>query len=119
MMDMQKYVMQTLEGIGVPISYVARGESRLPLIVFNVTNERGNMFWDDEETVIHWQVQINIFSTGNFVDLKNEIKNRMLKAGFIRTEITSAVYLEDIEVFNQPMAFDFYEEINEISEDED
>ena len=44
MMDMQKYVMQTLEGIGVPISYVARGESRLPLIVFNVTNERGICF---------------------------------------------------------------------------
>lgn len=119
MMDMHKYIMQTLEGIGVPISYVARGESRLPLIVFNITNERGDMFWDDEERVIHWQVQINIFSTGNFVDLRNEIKNRMLKAGFIRKEITSAIYLEDIEVFNQPMAFDFYEEIKETSEDEE
>ena len=115
-MDMQKYVADTLKDIGVPISFVARGESRLPLIVFNVTNERGDMFWDDEERVVHWQVQINIFAKSNFVDLKNEIIRRMLKAGFIRTEITSAIYLEDIEVFNQPMAFDFYEEIEEIEE---
>lgn len=117
-MDMQKYVLDTLKGIGVPVSYVARGESHLPLIVFNITQEKGDMFWDDEEKVIKWGVQINIFAKTNFVNLKNEIKKRMLKAGFIRSEITATVYMEDVEIFNQPMAFDYYEEIDEIDKKE-
>ena len=110
-MDMQKYVLDTLKDIGVPVSFVARGESHLPLIVFNVTQERGDMFWDDEEKVIRWEVQINIFAKSNFIDIKNQVKNRMLKAGFIRNEISATIYLEDVEIYNQPMAFDFYEEI--------
>lgn len=111
MMDMQKYVFDTLKGMDVPISFVARGESHLPLIVFNVTNERGNAFWDDEERVVKYSVMINIFSKGNFITIKQEIMNRMLEVGFIRKEIPACIYAEDTEVYNQPMAFDFYYEI--------
>lgn len=109
-MDMQKYIMDTLKDIGVPISFVARGEAHLPLVVFNVTEERGNLFWDDTEMGIKYKIMINIFSKSNFVDIKNKIMNRMLKAGFIRNEISSTIYMEDIEVYNQPMAFDYYYE---------
>lgn len=116
-MDMQKYVFDTLKEMNIPISYVARGETRLPLIVFNVTSERGKQFWDDEERVVKYSVMINIFSRENFVTIKQEVLNRMLKAGFIRKEIPACIYIEDIEVYNQPMAFDFYYEI-EKTEDE-
>ncbi|GAA0093057.1 hypothetical protein UT300009_30870 [Paraclostridium bifermentans] len=116
-MDMQKYVFDTLKEMDITISYVARGESRLPLIVFNVTSERGKQFWDDEERVVKYSVMINIFSRDNFVTIKQEVLNRMLKAGFIRKEIPACIYIEDIEVYNQPMAFDFYYEIEEKTED--
>ena len=68
------------------------------------------MFWDDEETVIKYGVMINIFSRTNFVKIKQEITNRMLRAGFIRKEIPATVYMEDTEIYNQPMSFDFYYE---------
>ena len=112
-MDMQKYVFDTLKDIGVPVSFVARGESHLPLVVFNVTMEKSDMFWDDEETVIKYGVIINIFSRGNFVQLKQEVVNRMIRAGFIRKEIPATVYMEDTEIYNQPMSFDFYYEKGE------
>lgn len=112
-MDMQKYVFDTLKDIGVPVSFVARGESHLPLIVFNVTQEKGDMFWDDEETVVKYSVMINIFARTNFVQIKQEITNRMLRAGFVRKEIPATVYMEDTEIFNQPMSFDFYYETEE------
>ena len=112
-MDMQKYVFDTLKDIGVPVSFVARGESHLPLVEFNVTMEKSDMFWDDEETVIKYGVIINIFSRGNFVQLKQEVVNRMLRAGFIRKEIPATVYMEDTEIYNQPMSFDFYHEKGE------
>ena len=112
-MDMQKYVYDTLKDIGVPISFVSRGESTFPLVVFNITQEKGNLFWDDKETGIKYGVMINIFSRGNFVQLKQEIMNKMLRAGFIRREVPATIYLEDTEVFNQPMAFDYYFEKEE------
>lgn len=112
-MDMQKYIVETLKDIGVPISFVARGESHLPLVVFNVTMEKGKVFWDDEEMITHYSIMINIFSKTNFIDLKQEITNRMLDAGFIRKEIPATIYMEDTEVFNQPMAFDYYYEKDE------
>ena len=112
-MDMQKYVMDTLKDIGVPVSFVSRGESQLPLIVYNVTQERGDAFWDDEETVVKYGVMINIFAKTNFLTLKQEITNRMIRAGFIRIEIPATKYMEDIEIYNQPMSFDFYYEKTE------
>lgn len=109
-MNMQKYVFDILKDIGVPVSFVARGESHLPLVVFNITQEKGDSFWDDEETVVKYCIMINIFSRTNFVEKKQEITNRMLRAGFIRKEIPATVYMEDTEIYNQPMSFDYYYE---------
>ena len=107
-MDMQKYVFDTLKDIGIPVSFVARGESHLPLIVFNVTQEKGDMFWDDEETVVRYYIMINIFSRTNFTNIKKEVVDRMLKAGFIKREIPATIYMEDTEIYNQPMSFSYY-----------
>ncbi|MGL5718293.1 MAG: hypothetical protein ACRCX2_35140 [Paraclostridium sp.] len=112
-MDMQKYVTSVLKEVGVPFSFVARDESRLPLIVYNITQERGDAFWDDEEKVTKYGISINIFSNGNFVDIKNKVIVAMRNAGFIRTEISSCIYQEDVRIYNQPIFFDYYYEKRE------
>lgn len=107
MMDMQKYIVDTLKGLDVPISYVARGESRLPLVVFNF-REVPVEYWDDEESVTKFEVMINIFSRENFVHIKNLVNKKMIQAGFIKDDIPVAIYLEDIEVYNQPMSYNYF-----------
>lgn len=109
-MDMQKYLTQTLKEVGVPISFVARGEGRLPLIVYNITREKSNKFWDNEEQIIKYSISVNIFSAGNYVDIKNKTIEVMKKAGFIRTEVAECIYLEDLGTYNQPIFFDYYYE---------
>lgn len=109
-MDMQKYLTQTLKEVGVPISFVARGEGRLPIIVYNVTTERGDKFWDDEEQVTKYAISINIFSSGNYVDIKNKVIEVMKNAGFIRVEVAECIYQEDVGIYNQPIFFDYYYE---------
>lgn len=116
-MDMQKYLTSVLSEVGVPISFVARGEGRLPMIVYNITSERGNKFWDDEEQIIKYGISINIFSSGNYIDIKNKTVEVMKKAGFIRTEVVECIYQEDVGIYNQPIFFDYYyEKINELKE---
>lgn len=106
MIDMQKLLVDTLKDLDCDISFVARGESRLPLVVFNF-REVPVDYWDDEEGVIRFEVMINIFSRENYVALKKDVERLMLDAGFLRIEIPQAIYLEDIEVYNQPMSFDY------------
>ena len=109
-MDMQKYLTQTLKEVGVPISFVARGEGRLPMIVYNITTERGDKFRDDEEQVTKYAISINIFSSGNYVDIKNKVIEVMKNAGFIRVEVAECIYQEDVGIYNQPIFFDYYYE---------
>lgn len=109
-MDIQKYLTQTLKEVGVPISFVARGEGRLPMIVYNITQEKSNKFWDNEEQIIKYSISVNIFSSGNYVDIKNKTIEVMKKAGFIRTEVAECIYQEDVGIYNQPIFFDYYYE---------
>nr|DAW54701.1 MAG TPA: Protein of unknown function (DUF806) [Caudoviricetes sp.] len=116
MIDMQRLLVETLKDIGVPISFVARGESRLPLVVFNF-REIPKEFWDEEESVTKFEVMINIFSRENYVHIKNAVLKKMKDAGFIKDEIPVAIYLEDIEIYNQPMSFNYYH-IEELQQEE-
>lgn len=118
MIDMQSYINQTLEGLGVPVSFVARGETELPIVVFNF-KENPAIYWDNEEAVTSYKITINIFSKTNFITLKNLILKKMLAAEFIKDEIPNAIYLEDdIGVYNQPMYFSFVQDVDdEITED--
>ena len=97
-MDMQKYLTSVLKEVGIPISFVARGEGRLPMIVYNITQERGNKFWDNDEQVTKYGIAINIFSSGNYIDIKNKVIEVMRNAGFIRTEVAECIYQEDVAI---------------------
>lgn len=70
------------------------------------------MFWDNEEQETVYKVTVNIFARENFVSYKNKILKLMKEAGFMRVDIPSCIYLEDIDLYNQPINFKFYKEIN-------
>lgn len=106
--DIYSLIKNTLEPIGVPVYFVARKEVKLPIILFNITSESGYEFLDDEESIVRYKVSVNIFSKGNFLPIKKEILKRMKEAGFIRTDISSCIYEESVDLYNQPLFFDYY-----------
>lgn len=108
--DIHQYVLETLKPLDVPVHFVARGESKLPLVLFNITGEHGYEYWDDEETITKYKVQLNIFSRGNYIPIKKQILKLMKDRGFKRYDIPACIYQEDVEIYNQPMSFTFIEE---------
>ena len=72
--NIQQLILETLQPIGIPVYFVSRKEVNPPLILFSVVGERGREFWDNKETVTEYKVTINIFSRGNFLPYKNEVK---------------------------------------------
>lgn len=106
--DIHSLIRETLEPIGVPVYFSARKEEKLPIILFNITGERGYEHLDDEETMIKYKISINIFSRGNYLPIKKQILKRMKEVGFIRTDIPACIYEESVDLYNQPLFFDYY-----------
>lgn len=110
--DILKYTFETLKPLDIPVFFSAKKEVAPPLVVFNITSEKGNMFWDNEETEVVYKITVNIFARENFVGYKNQIIRLMKDAGYIRTDVPACVYLEDIDLYNQPIQFKYYKELN-------
>lgn len=110
--DINSYVLNTLKPLDIPVYFVSRKETSLPVVIFNVTGERSLEYWDDEEQLVKYKVSVNIFSRGNYMQYKKQIKELMTLAGFKRTDIPECIYQEDSDIYNQPMFFEFIEEKN-------
>lgn len=109
--DIIKHTFNALKSLDIPVFYVARKEVSAPFVIFNITGEKGNKYWDDEEQETIYRVTVNIFTKDNFVKYKNEILKLMKQAGFIKHDIPACIFLEDVDVYNQPIEFKLYREI--------
>lgn len=110
--DILKYVMQTLKPLDIPVFFQSKKEISPPLVLFSITGEKGNKFWENEEQETVYKITVNIFARENFIKYKNQIMSLMKEAGFIRTDVPSCVYLEDVDIYNQPIYFRYYRELN-------
>lgn len=110
-MSVKAKIMQALSSLDVEVCYLERDDNgTFPFVVFNVS-EKPIYFSDDEEEVTLYMVTINIFSKPdyNFESLKLEILKLMKEAGFRKTQIPNAEFLESENVYNQPMGFSYFE----------
>lgn len=116
--NIQQYVYETLSSLDIPVFYVARKETTLPVVIFNITGERGLRYWDDKERMIKYKISVNIFSNENFNTYKNQILKLMKDKGFKRTDIPECQYYADTGIFNQPLFFEYIQEENLQTDDE-
>lgn len=110
-MSIRAKVMKALSNLGVEVCFLEReDDGKFPFIVYNIS-EAPLMFSDDEEEVTLYMVTINIFSKPdfNYESLKKEVVKRMKDAGFRKTKIPNAEFMEAENVYNQPMGFACYE----------
>lgn len=106
--DIKKLVVDTLSPLGVPVSFATRKENSFPFIIFSITSERGLYYEEDEESVTKYGITVTIFSKGNYENIKNNVIRAMKENGFIRVNVPSVFYMEDIEVFSQPIEFSYF-----------
>lgn len=120
-MSIKQRIMTALTPLGVPVAFLSRkDDGKFPFIVFNVS-ETPLDFSDDEEEGMLYMIAINIFSKPdyNFEKLKKDIIEIMVDDGFKKGVIASTEFIENDGdgLFNQPMAFAYYEPV--ITKEED
>lgn len=112
-MSVKARVIKALSDLGVEVCFLEReDDGNFPFVVYNIS-ESPLYFSDDEEEMTIYMVTINIFSKPNFnyEALKKEILVKMKEAGFRKTKIPDAEFMESENVYNQPMGFMTYEVI--------
>lgn len=110
MVDIRAKVCEVLEEIGLPYGYVSKDEGHKQFIAYNITNNKAYKYYDDEEKVTQYKITINIFSVYDFTEIQDKVEKYMQAAGFQKDYYPACIYIENMDIFNQPMYFNYYVE---------
>lgn len=105
-MNMNKFVLDVLKPIGIPVYFATNTGDASEYLIFNVW-EIPSLHADDKELQVTQMVQIDIFTPGNFLPIANEVKKRMVEAGFMRVLENPADYIEETKLFRKTFRFSY------------
>jgi len=110
--SLNKLIKETLEPLGVPVSFANYNNTADTYIVFLEYNQAPRINADDEELITKHFLQVDVFSKGNFLDLVKQLKKRMKAVGFARM-FESETYDEDMKMFRKIIRFNYEPNIGE------
>lgn len=99
-----KILIDTLKGAGIPVLYGLRGDTPPPCVVFHYYDEPFASSCDQEE-LTKCKILLNIYHDGDFTELVNKIKKLMNDNGFIKTMQQNAIYSDTIGAWNVPIEY--------------
>lgn len=69
-------------------------------------DENGLAYEEGQEIATSFYLQVDIFSKGDFTDLENKIKEKLLNAGFERS-MAADLYENETQLYHKAMRFTF------------
>jgi len=110
--SLNKIIMDTLKPLNVPVASMRYNNTADTYIVFLTYNEAAEMNADDVEIITKYFIQVDVFSSGNFINLVKEVEKRLKSAGFGRM-FASETYDDDMNKFRKIMRFNYETTIEE------
>lgn len=103
-MSLNSLIINTLKPTGVPVDFMVYNGTATTYITFQVYNENGNFFAEDDEGATEHSVRVDVWSKGNFSSLVDDVKARMKAAGFTRNNAYDR-YDDEMKVFQKVLQF--------------
>lgn len=111
-MSLNKLIMETLKPLGVPVAFANYNQTADTYIVFIEYNQAPKLNADDKEIITKHFFQVDVFSKENYLQLVEELKERMKQAGFSRM-FESETYEEEMKMFRKILRFNYDTKIRE------
>lgn len=105
-MSLNKLIRDTLLPLGVPVAFANYNQTADTYIVFIEYNQAPRLNADDQEVITKHFFQVDIFSKGNYLQLVEDVKERMKQAGFSRM-FESETYEEEMKMFRKILRFNY------------
>ncbi|CAM2079105.1 MAG: Phage protein [uncultured Clostridium sp.] len=80
-----------------------------PYIEYEVLNEEGSLFAENEEIETNYRIQIDVFTKGCYTSIVKAIKNVMKENGFMK-EYGGSLYEENLKLFHYILRFNYESE---------
>ena len=89
-----------------PVAHLRyKGNSR-KYVTWTITGETPALSANDEDLCSICSVDVDIFSEGNYLDIKKEIKRRMKNNDWVWVEDSEEMYEEDTGLYHQTCSFE-------------
>lgn len=109
-MNLNSLIFNTLKPLNVPVSFLTYAGTTRPYIVFYEIDQRSTLNADDEEKETGHSIQVDVFHTGNYNSLVDQVKQLMIAAGFSRSS-EQDFYETDTKLYHKVLRFSYYEEV--------
>lgn len=80
-----------------------------PYIEYEILNEEGSLFAENEEIENNYRIQIDVFTKGSYTSIVKAIKNVMKENDFMK-EFGGSLYEEDSKLFHYILRFNYESE---------
>lgn len=111
-MNVNKLIMDTLKPLGYPVASMRYNNTADTYIVFLEYNQASRINADDVEIMTKHFYQVDVFSSGNYLQLVKDVKKLMKEAGFGRM-FESETYDDDMKKFRKILRFNYETTIEE------
>ncbi len=88
----------------------APDNTRAPYVEYEILEEEGSMYAENEEIQTRYNIQIDIFTDGNYVEIAKKIKQVMQEQGFTKT-YGGSKYEEETKLFHYILRFNYESEV--------
>lgn len=80
-----------------------------PYVEYEVLNETGSMYAENEEIATNYKIQIDVFTKGSYTAIVNSIKKIMKENGFMK-EFGGSLYEDKTKLFHYILRFNYESE---------
>lgn len=105
-MSLNKIIIDTLKPLGVPVSFQTYTGQATTYITFFEVVQYSAMNADDDEVKTGYNIQIDIWSKGDYTSLAQQVKELMKEKGFRRTT-EAEDYEPDTKTFHKVIRFSY------------
>lgn len=106
---MNKLIIDTLKGLGVPVSFQKYKGTESTYITFFSYDGRSALLADDQEKQTRYYYQVDIWSKGDYTTLVNSVRQALINVGFLRLSEFD-LFEDDTETFHKVLRFSITKE---------
>jgi len=105
-MNLNSLIINTLQPLNVPVDFLTYTGTTRPYITFLELDQRAALNSDDEESETSHFIQVDVFHSGNYHTLVDQVKQALKGVGFTRTSEYD-FYETDTKLFHKVIRFSF------------
>jgi hypothetical protein len=107
-MNYKKKMKDALGSLGVPVEFKKYSGAQTTYITFDLINEQGEEWAENEEIATGYVIRVNIYSKSDYTTLEGQVKSTMKTAGFTRQGVQD-FYESETGFYHLTISFSYTE----------